>query len=164
MRQLAAIADVLEARPDAVVELSSEISRDDRRGLAEQAAGRYLTAPRGFSGVLRVFGVRDQQTRIREALAARAAGEPGRLDPQDEAALRALAAAGPPIPDDRLVALAAERVRRVADALAGRHGISPARVLVTDPPRDEGAGAPAVQVRIDEHARNAVAWVGAGRW
>ncbi len=163
-RQLAAIADVLDARPDAVVELSSEISHDDRRGLAEQAAGRYLTAPRGLSAVLRVLGVRDQHTRIREALAARAAGEPGRLDPQDEAVLRALATEGPPVDDQRLVSLATDRLRRVADVLADRYGISPARVIVNAPTRDEVAGSPAVRVKIDGHYRNTIAWTGAGRW
>ena len=163
-RQLAAIADVLDARPGAVVELRSEISGDDRGGLAQQAAGLDLAPPRGFRGVLRALGVRDQHTRIREALAARAAGEPGRLDPQDEAALRALAAAGPRIEPGRLMALAAERLRRVADALAERYGISRARIIVRDPSGDEAVGPPAVRVEIDAHARDVTAWAEAGRW
>ena len=162
-RPLAVIADVLEARPHAVVELSSGIFRDDRRGLAEQAAARDLGPAAGFMGILRALGMRDQRTRIQEALAARAAGESGWLDAEDERALRALAAAGPPIDDDRLVALAAERVRRVAGALAARH-ISPSRVIVKDPAPDEAGGPPAVRAEIDARPRDAVAWTEAAPW
>jgi hypothetical protein len=147
-RQLAAIAGVLDARRDVVVELRSRLSRDDRRGLAEQAAKLRLTEPEGLMAVLRAFGVRDQHARIRDALAARAAGEPGRLGTEDEAVLRELAAAGPSIDAHRLAALAAERARRIADVLARQHGVSPARVIVTDPGLDESPVAPTVQARI----------------
>src|SRR6185503_13684221 len=76
-RQLAAIADILAARPDVVVELSGATSSDDRRWFAEQAVADQVGESGGFRGVLRAFGVRDQRTRIREALAARGAGDPG---------------------------------------------------------------------------------------
>ena len=166
-RQLAAIADVLDARRDVVVELSSGISRDDRRGLAEQAAGVHLAEPGTFMGMLRAFGVRDQHTRIREALAARVEGYPGRLGPDDEAVLRELVAAGPPIDEARLAALAAARLRRVANVLADQHAISPARVIVTDPgPYDEAPLPPTVQARIevDVHSIRSLARVEEERW
>jgi hypothetical protein len=148
VRQLAAIADVLASRRDVVVELGSTISSDDRRWLAEQAAVAYLEEPDGLMGVLHALGVRDQHARIRDALAARRAGYPGRLDADDEAVLRELAAAAP-VDEHRLAALAANRLRRVADALAEGHAIARTRVVVTDPGRHETASPPVVQARID---------------
>jgi hypothetical protein len=165
-RQLTAIADVLDARPEVVVELSGGISRDDRRGLAEQAAVAQLSEPGAFVGLLRAFGVRDRDTRIREALAARAAGDPGRLGADDESALSEMVAAAPPIDERRLAALVAARLRRVAEALAGQHAISPARVIVTGPGRDDASGRPAVQARIevDVHAPGPTARVEEHGW
>jgi hypothetical protein len=146
--QLATLTDLLEARSDVRVELAGAISREDRRWLAEQAAAAYLDEPDGVMGVLRVFGVRDQSSRIREALAARAAGHPGRLDADDEAMLRRLVAAGPPIAEHRLAALAAERARRVADLLARRGAISPDRLVVVESEWEETAGPPSVEARV----------------
>src|SRR5690606_39222809 len=116
-QELGEIAYLLASRSDAVVELSSTVSEHDRRFLAEQAAAQYLEEPEGFMGVLRVFGVRDQDTRIREALAERRAGRPGRLSPEDEAVLREIVAAAPPIDPHRLTALARARVAKVAREL-----------------------------------------------
>lgn len=148
-RQIAALADLLDARPDVVLELRSDVSGEDRRWLAEQAAVAYLDEPGAIDGVLRAFGVKSEHDRIREALAARARGYPGRLDPDDEALLRELVAAVPPIPEYRLEALAAERLRLVAETLTRRHGISPGRVLVSYPGRDETGGPPAVRALVD---------------
>ena len=85
--------------------------------------------PGGFRGVLRSFGMRDQRTRIRDALAARSEGRPGRLAADDEAALAELVAAGPPIADDRL----ADARRGARDAGHERcsrtsHGVAATRV------------------------------------
>jgi hypothetical protein len=141
-RRLATIADIMAARPDAVLELRGVISRADRRWFAEQAVAEDEAAePGGFSVLLRAVGVRDQRMRIREALAARAAGEPGPLRPDDEAALSALVARRPPVPDDRLVALAAARTSHVESLLAGRHRVSVVRVVPADPATPERAAA-----------------------
>lgn len=148
-RQLAAIAELLEARRDAVVELAGMASREDARWIAEQSAASYLgDEPGGLAGVLRAFGVRDQDARIRDALAARRAGLPGRLDADDEEALRELVAAGPPVDEHRLAALAAARSTRIASVLVERHGVSPARIVVADPGRQTSPGPPVVQARI----------------
>ncbi|MEW6271557.1 MAG: DUF748 domain-containing protein, partial [Thermodesulfobacteriota bacterium] len=148
-QELGEIAYVLATRRDAVVELNGVVSHDDRRWLAEQHAARYLDEPDGFLGVLRALGVRDRNTRIREALAARRAGRPGRLSPDDEEVLRELVASAPPIDEHRLAALAAARLTRVANELAGRHGVSPARIVVNDPRTLESAAPPSVHARID---------------
>jgi hypothetical protein len=152
MRQLAAIAEILAARPDATVELQGAISRVDRRWLAEQAVAaeqaERTDEPGGLRGFLRAVGFRDQQTRIRDALEARGAGEPGRLDPDDEYALGALVAAGPSIPDDRLVGLAAARAMLVASLLADRYGVTAPRVVVAEPAAQESAASTVVDARF----------------
>ncbi len=148
-RQLTALADLLDARPDVVLELRSDPSSEDRRWLAEQEAVAYLDEPGPLGGVLRAFGVASSHDRIREALDERARGYPGRLDPDDEAVLADLVARVPPIPEHRLAALATERLRRVAETLTRRHGISPARVLVTYPESGETAGPPTVRALVN---------------
>jgi hypothetical protein len=99
-------------------------------------------------GVLRAFGVRGQRARIRDALEARAEGEPGRLDADDEAALDALVAAAPPVTDDRVAALAAARVAHVANLLAIRHAVGPTRVVVAEPSAHVSAASPSVDARF----------------
>jgi hypothetical protein len=147
-RQLAAIADILAARPDVVVELSGATSSEDRRWLAEQAVADRVEAPGGFRGILRAIGVSDRQTRIREALAARGAGDPGPLDPDDEASLDELVAAAPPVSDERVAALAATRVTYISNLLAGRHAVSTTRVVVGQAPDHERAAPPSVDARF----------------
>jgi hypothetical protein len=147
-RQLATISDILAARPDVVVELSGATSSEDRRWLAEQAVTDRIEAPGGFRGVLRAIGVRNRETRIREALEARGAGDPGRLDPDDEAALDELVAAAPPVPDERVAALAAARVTYISNLLAGRHAVSTNRVVVGEAPDHERAAPPTVDARF----------------
>jgi hypothetical protein len=137
-RRLGAIADVMAARHDVVLELRGVVSRQDRRWFAEQAiAEDGIAAPGGFSVLLRAVGVHDQRMRIRDALAARAAGEEGRLRPDDETALAALVAQRPPVPDERLIALAAARTTRVADLLADRHRVTVTRVVPAEPAAPE---------------------------
>ena len=160
-RQLAAIAGVLAARPDVLVELQGAISRADRRWLAEQAvAAEQAEVPdetNGFKRFFRAVGFRDQRTRIRDALAARAAGEPGRLDPEDEAALGALVAAEPPIADDRLASLAAARSALVANQLADRRGVIAMMIVVGEPAARESAAPPVVEARFVPVSK-AAAW------
>jgi hypothetical protein len=148
-RQLAAVAEVLVARPGVVVELRGAISRADRRWFAEQSvAAQVADKPSGFKGWLRAVGVRDQRTRIHDALVARSAGQPGQLDAADEAALSALVADAPPIPDDRLATLAAARSTLVANLLADRYGVIAIRVLVAEATAPESATAPTIVARF----------------
>lgn len=146
--QLVKIANVLQARPDAIVEIQSSVSREDRRFFSEQAAVAYLEEPSGLFGVLRVFGVRDQHARIREALSARAAGYPGKLDDDDEEALRQLAAAAPQVAEDRLTGIAAERARRVVEIVRSELAIPAARVTIAPPSPVEALGRPSVRASI----------------
>jgi hypothetical protein len=140
-RHLQAIAAILAARPDALLELRGVISRVDRRWFAEQAvAANWTDEPGRFKVLLRAVGVRDQRLRIREALSERSAGRPGTLDPKDEAALSALVAAVPAIPDDRLTTLASSRAAIVAKLLADQHGIVAARVITGEPTVPDGSG------------------------
>jgi hypothetical protein len=91
--------------------------------------------------------MRDQRLRIREALAERGAGRPGPLDAQDEEALTALVAATPPIPDERIAALASTRAQLVANLLADRHGVIAARVGAGDPAAPDSTR-PVVEARF----------------
>lgn len=148
-RQLATIAEVLATRPDVVVELRAAISKADRRWFAEQqVAAEPWEEPTGFKGFLRAVGVRDQRTRIQDALEARGAGRPGRLDAADEAALGALVAEVPPISDDRLVQLATARSTLLANMLADRQGVVAMRVVVAQPTAQESATPPIVDARF----------------
>jgi hypothetical protein len=147
-QQIATIAKILDARPSLVVELAAPVSTHDRRWLAARALADDIEPARGFKGVLRAFGIRDQRERIRRALEDRTDGRPGRLDADDEAALRDMLAQRPPVDADRLAALVAARVTRVTTELADRHGVAPARVVVTDAAPDDSAASPAVRGRI----------------
>jgi hypothetical protein len=146
-QQIAAIAKILDARPDLVVELAAPVATDDRWWLAARALAGDLKPAGGFQGVLRTFGIRDQRERIRRALEQRADGRAGRLDADDEAALEALLARRAPDDAGRLADLAAARVTRVTTDLGERHGIAPARVAVAVGP-DEVAARPVVRGRI----------------
>jgi hypothetical protein len=148
-RQLAAIAELLAARPDVLVELRGTISREDRRWIAEQAVVVEETDDRGaLGGLLHAIGFRDQRDRIRDALEARGAGRPGRLDSADEAVLGALVAAVPPITDDRLARLAAARETLVANLLADRHGVIATRIVPAGPTAQENGAVPVVDARF----------------
>jgi len=147
VRQLGSITELLAARRDAVVELTGGWSSADRRWLAEQELIDDLEEPGGFMGVLRALGVRGQTERIREALEERGAGRPGRLDQDDEETVDRLIAEGPPIADDRLVALAEARLARVQTVLADQ-GVTRARVLTATTLAREGAAPPVVRARI----------------
>jgi len=148
-RQLAAIAEILSARPDVTVELRGAGSREDRRWLAEQAVTIDDTEePGALRGFLRAIGFRDQRQRIRDALAARREGRPGRLDPDDEAVLAELVAAAPPIADDRLTSLAASRSTLVANLLAAQHGVTATRVVAAEPEAPDAGMAPVVDARF----------------
>lgn len=152
VRQIASIAELLSARRDASVELIGSWSTADRRWLAEQELVGDLVEPGGFMGVLRALGVRGQTERIREALEERGAGRPGRLDQDDEETVDRLIAEGPPIADDRLVALAEARLARVATVLADQ-GVPRTRVLTASTIGRETAAPPVVRARIALDAR-----------
>jgi hypothetical protein len=147
-QQIAAIARILNAGPDLVIDLAAPVSIEDRQWLAAQALVDDLKPARGFKSVLRTFGIRNQRERIQRALEQRADGRPGRLDADDEAALDNMLAHRAPVEPGRLAALAAARVSRVRAELASRHRIAPARVVVGDTPPDDGAAAPGVRCRI----------------
>jgi hypothetical protein len=149
-RQLAAIAEILAARADVMVELRGAISPADRRWFAERAvAAEDMDEPHGFKGLLRaVVGLRDQRTRIRDALAARGDGRPGRLDPADEAALDALVAAVPPMSDNRLAELAAARATLVANLLEHWQGVIATQVILAEATARESTTAPVVHARF----------------
>jgi len=146
-QKLASIAETLAQNPDVVVELRGTSSRKDRRWIAEQTvAAEQPEQPGGIRGWFRSVVLPDRQTRIRDALAARGAGRPGRLDPEDESALGELVAAVP-IADERLLKLASTRADLVASMLADNYGVALARLVVVEPAK-EVTGDSVVDVRF----------------
>jgi uncharacterized protein involved in outer membrane biogenesis len=148
MQELAPLATLLGARPELVVELSADTSHADRRWLAERALGVELEDSGGFAGVLRALGIRAARDRIRSALAARARGAPGRLEPDDEALLARLLAEAPPVDEGQLAALREARLTQVLNYLADTYGIAGRRVVVhSDAPRG-GIALAAVRAQV----------------
>jgi hypothetical protein len=147
-QKLASVAETLAQNPDVVVELRGTSSRKDRRWMAEQTvAAEQPEEPGGIRGWFRSVVLRDRETRIRDALAARGAGRPGRLDADDEYALGELVAAVPPIADERLLKLASTRADLIASMLADKYGVALARVVVVEPAK-EVTGDSVVDVRF----------------
>ncbi len=152
-RSIATIAQILDARPGLVVELAAPPSSEDRRWFAAQELADDIEPPDGFMGVLGAIGIRDARERIRRALQARAAGEPGRLDADDEALLTSMLAGRPTIDADRLSALGETRLLTIVDELVERHDIGRGRILVVADALNESAGFPVVRVKIGPDPR-----------
>jgi hypothetical protein len=147
MRALAGVAELASSRPGLAVEITTASSLRDRRRLAEQALAGTLEPSGGFGSVLRAIGINSPRDRIRAALAARASGAPGPLDPDDEAELTRMIAAAPPVDDARLAALRDARLTAVLDHLTRAYGLAAPRVALRDAGALETAIAP-VRVRV----------------
>jgi hypothetical protein len=154
-RQVAAIAETLSARPHLLVALAASPSSQDRRWLAEQVLAGNLEPTGVFRGMLQAFGIHDQRERIRHALEARADGRPGGLDAADEAVLEDLLWQQGPVDPRQLTTLAAARMTRVSTELAGRYGVSRARVVHDDTGPVDGGSSPAVRGRFGADPRRA---------
>jgi hypothetical protein len=122
----------------------------DARAVAEAAVLADLEAERGVVGGLRNLFSGGTRGEIRDALHARARGEPGALEPGAAAELDAWVAEKP-VDDGRLRELAAGRARALQDALLGA-GAAPPQVALAEPAIDRAAGRSEVTVEIGSTA------------
>jgi hypothetical protein len=148
-RQVASIAEILASRRDLVVELAAPLSTDDRRWLAARALDDDADdRGGGFMAILRAFGMRGVRERIRQAFEGRSEGGAGRLDAGDEATLAEIVAKRRSLDSERVAALRNARVTSVANELAERYDIAPARIVVGDAGPEERSAPPAVRGKI----------------
>ena len=126
---------LLASRPGIGVTLDTTVTPADVRWLREQAL-REEWAGQGMFAKLKDLPDRGARKRVEKALDARAHDEEGKLDAEDAAMLDHWLDERPPIPAERLQALANARLARVEEALRGEHGIEPNRIARREAPAD----------------------------
>ncbi len=128
-KQIAQIAKFLADRPAMGIAIGTAPTAADARWLHEHEVVKELGAPPGVFGRLRNLVGRGRRERIRQALAERAEGNPGSLDPDDQKALDEWLAEKPQPTPERLRALAQDRLAAVERALRDTHGVGPGRIV-----------------------------------
>jgi hypothetical protein len=141
--QVGQLGKFLASRPGMGVALETAPTKDDVRWLYEHDLLEELGAPQGIFGTLRNLTRRGVRDRITQALAARAEGKAGELDPEDQQTLDEWLAERPPPTADRIHTLADARLDRVEHALREVHRIDGARIVRRDPPADPIDASPA---------------------
>lgn len=139
--KLAPLASLLIQRPGLGLALVGHAGPADRLALAEQILIERVAADRGLPA-LQDAGFFARR-RVQGALAERARGEPGALEPEDEALLARYRQATE-VPPERYTELARRRAEAVRDALAGAHALAPGRFIA------EAGGAPAAPEVVPE--------------
>jgi hypothetical protein len=145
--QLERMATALGVMPGLAVTLRGMAGATDARGLAEAAVLADLESENGvLSEVRNLFrgGLRDD---ISEALTARARGERGELEADEQEQLDRWVA-GKTITDAELLALADGRAERVRRFLVEEHGVPAGQVVVAEPRVSRAGGSAAVDVGI----------------
>ena len=125
--RIGAIGDVLAERPTLAIALSGLADPADDALLSQQILAERVASD-GDLPELEGLGLL-QKRRIRAALRERHGGEPGPLEPEDEAALVRLAALVT-VPQSRREALARARALAVRDDLVKGHGVDPSQVVI----------------------------------
>jgi hypothetical protein len=141
------LAGVAAASPALRIELTGTAGASDVRALQEAAVLADLQADQGVMARLRNLPSRGARNAVRDALAAKAKGEPATLDADDAAQLEEWVAAKT-ISDDQLRLLAGERQQRLRDLLAQDYGLTEDRVVLRDPVAEPGADTTDVRVAI----------------
>jgi hypothetical protein len=146
--QVGNVAALLASRPGIGVTLYTAVTPADVRWLREQAL-REEWAGQGLFAKLKDLPDRGARNRVEKALDDRAHDKEGKLDPEDAAMLDHWLDERPPIPAERLKALADARLARVEEALRSQHGIEPNRIARGEPPADAPPSeTPAVRVEL----------------
>jgi hypothetical protein len=137
------LAKLLAQRPGLGLALVGHAGPDDRLALAERVLIERVAADQDLPELSDAgFFAR---RRVRGALEARGRGEPGALEPEDQA-LFARYLEATPVPDERYTDLAKRRAEALRDVFAAAHGIAAARLA------PEGSPAPA-QPEVDLELR-----------
>jgi hypothetical protein len=125
--RLGGLRDTLAARPALALVLRGRAGSADDPHLAEAMLSERVLAGEGLPELEGVGFL--QRRRVRGALAARGRGEPGALEPEDEAAL-ARWVAGVAVPPERRSALARARAEAARAALLSAGALEPERVRI----------------------------------
>ena len=141
------VAALLASRPGIGVTLDTSVTPADVRWLREQAL-RAEWAGQGMFAKLKDLPDRGARNRVEKALEARARDQEGSLDSEDTKMLDHWLDERPPIPPERLQALAEARLARVEEALRSQHGIEANRIARQSAPADAPASEPPV-VRVE---------------
>jgi hypothetical protein len=141
--RIAALAQVLAGRPSLALVLRGRVGETDRPTLARQELLARADAGGDWPEI--EGGGWLTRRRVRDALAAEAAGEPATLAPDDALALERWIAAVD-LPASRSDDLAARRAAFVRDALLAEHGFAPERIRVA---ADSLAGDPGVTAELE---------------
>jgi uncharacterized protein involved in outer membrane biogenesis len=145
--QLEHLAAFLASRPAIAVRLSAAGGKIDERWLHEQAL-REEWEGQGLLGTLQGLTRSAAQERVKQALDARAKGEDAELAEEDAAALEEWLADVPPIPSEKLLALAGARLALVENELREEHGIDAKRIQTAEPSPELRGGDPAVRIKL----------------
>jgi hypothetical protein len=141
------LVKLMKERPAVGVELETAATPRDARWLREQALLRKWDEE-GFFGGLLALTRRGTRTRVREALAERAAGGTGELSPEDAQALEQWLDEIPETTPEQLQDLAARRLAAVAERLQAAQ-IEDKRVVREEPGSElDESATPAVKVRL----------------
>jgi hypothetical protein len=146
-RQVEQLAAFLAARPGIGVTLEAAPTARDARWLREQGLREEL-GRQGVLGALRSLPRRGAREAIRAALEARARDEEGPVDPGQAELLERWVAERPPIPPERLRALAEARLALVEVLLRERHGIGAERIARREPAAEASDDVPAVRLAL----------------
>jgi hypothetical protein len=132
------LAKLLGERPQLALRLRGRTGDADRPLVAQRILAERIESGEGLPEIPDGAGFFARR-RIENALRERAAGEPGELDPEDEALLARYVAAVD-VPEERLAELARARAEALREEIAREAGVDGARLLVGTPapPGDPG--------------------------
>jgi hypothetical protein len=134
---------LLAERPQLALRLRGRTGDPDRPLVAQRILAERIAAGEGLPEIPEGAGFLARR-RIAHALEARARGEEGPLDPEDQAHLDRYVAAVQ-VPDERLAALARARSEAVKAAAVSDFGVDPGRLAIGDP---APAGDPGVVLEL----------------
>jgi hypothetical protein len=148
-KQVGQLAKFLSGRPAMGVALQTAPTTADARWLHEHVLLEELGAPQGVFGTLRNLTRRGKRDRIAQALAERAEGKEGKLDPEDQQTLEEWLAERPAPTPQQLQDLARTRLRNVEESLRQEHGIDTTRIVRRDVPAEPvDTEPPAVEIEL----------------
>lgn len=154
--QVEQLSALLASRPGIGVTLDTTVTPIDVRWLREQAL-RDEWAGQGMFAKLKGLPQRGARERIDQALEARAKDKEGNLDPEDAKTLDHWLDERPPIPAERLQALADARLAHVEEVLRDQNGVDAARIARRAAPADTAADTDTPAVRVELGAVGALA-------
>jgi hypothetical protein len=145
--QVEKAAGVLASLPHLHLELVGVAGGTDVRALEEAAVHAKLENEGGIVGGIRNLASGGSRAKIRDALQARARGEAGPLEPDDEAELEEMIAEVS-VSDEDLRKLAAARGEHLRDLMSKEHGVPDDQLRLGEPKVERAEGRPEVAISM----------------